>query len=163
MADETTVTKNLWTEHMGKGFAAKQSDYAIRASEDVDGNRIDTTYATKTELASKADKLVPATGTIESGAVSLQNNKVTSIEIPSDSSATSLTLDCTVAAGECANFACEITNNSSETVTLTLTLNSVAGSTHRAAATDGKVESGKFYQLTCAGTCWTLAEFTSPS
>ncbi len=57
MADETTVTKNLWTEHMGKGFAAKQSDYAIRASEDVDGNRIDTTYATKTELGSKQDTI----------------------------------------------------------------------------------------------------------
>ena len=37
MADETTVTKNLWTEHLGKGFAAKQADYAIRASEDVNG------------------------------------------------------------------------------------------------------------------------------
>lgn len=40
MADETTVTKNLWTEHLGKGFAAKQADYAIRASEDVNGTSL---------------------------------------------------------------------------------------------------------------------------
>ena len=141
----------------GNGIAAQYSEYSVRATKDAYGEDIHDS------IASKADMLVPATGTIESGAVSLQNNKVTSIEIPSDSSATSLTLDCTVASGECANFACEITNSSSETVTIALTLNSVAGSTHRAAATDGKVESGKFYQLTCVGTCWTLAEFTSPS
>lgn len=51
MAEETTVTKNLWTEHLGKGFAAKQADYAIRASEDVNGNSLELTISNGTVTA----------------------------------------------------------------------------------------------------------------
>ena len=49
MAEETTVTKNLWTEHLGKGFAAKQADYAIRASEDVNGTSLTLTIDSESD------------------------------------------------------------------------------------------------------------------
>lgn len=49
MAAETTVTKNLWTEHLGKGFAAKQADYAIRASEDVNGTSLTLTIDSESD------------------------------------------------------------------------------------------------------------------
>ena len=96
---------------------------------------------------------------IVSGIASVGNNRVSSIVIPASSEATSLTVNCSVNPGECANFACEIQNYSSADVTITVTINSVAGSTGRAAATDGKLGSGKFCQITCVGNCWTMAEF----
>lgn len=63
MADETTVTKNLWSEYNGKGFLAKHADYAVRASQDVNGKQIDTTYATKEELSGKQDALPSSSAT----------------------------------------------------------------------------------------------------
>lgn len=41
--------ENLWTEHLGKGFAAKQADYAIRASEDVNGTSLTLTVDSESD------------------------------------------------------------------------------------------------------------------
>lgn len=104
-------------------------------------------------------KLSRFNGTVSTGVATVGNGKVTYIAIPSTGSATTLTVNCNINPGECANFACEIQNNSSVDVTVTVTLNSIAGSTGRASATDGKIASGKFCQVTCVGNCWTMAEF----
>ena len=39
----SNTTKNLWDSYNGKGFAAKTSDYAKRASTDVNGNSLELT------------------------------------------------------------------------------------------------------------------------
>lgn len=106
-------------------------------------------------------KLVPDTKTA-AASVSVDNNKVTSIEIPSDSSIPSMAVDCTVASGECANFACEISNLSSNDCSVSVTLNGTAGAMRRSASSDGTAGAGKYYQLTCVGNCWTMAEFGPP-
>ena len=104
-------------------------------------------------------KLSRFIGTVSTGVANVGNGKVTYIAIPTTSEATTLTVNCNINPGECANFACEIQNNSSVEVTVTVTLNSIAGSAGRASATDGKIASGKFCQVTCVGNCWTMAEF----
>ena len=132
-------------------FSAKRADFAVK---DVEGNEIVTTYA---------KKLVPVNGTISNDSITVRNNTVTTVTIGASSASATLTIDCTVDAGECANFACEITNESSVDCTATVTLNGTVNSAKRAVATDGKLVAGKTYQLTCVGTCWTLAEFATPT
>lgn len=147
MLDETTQepiydaysTDQLWTGFAGKKFGA------TRAVADQDGNVFGETYARK---------LLPATKAF-AASVTVDNNMVTSITGVTGSVA----IDITVATGECANTAVELTTGSSVTAdsAVTVTVNGVAAS--RAAATDGKISASKKYQVTCVGTCWTMAEF----
>lgn len=145
--DETTQepiydaysTDQLWTGFAGKKFGA------ARAVADQDGNVFGETYARK---------LLPATKAF-AASVTVDNNRVTSITGVTGSVA----IDITVAPGECANTAVELTTGSSVTAdsAVTVTVNGVAAG--RAAATDGKISASKKYQVTCVGTCWTMAEF----
>lgn len=118
---------------------------AARAVADQDGNVFGDTYARK---------LLPATKAF-AASVTVDNNRVTSITGVTGSVA----IDITVAPGECANTAVELTTGSSVTAdsSVTVTVNGVAAG--RAAATDGKISASKKYQVTCVGTCWTMAEF----
>lgn len=118
---------------------------AARAVADQDGNVFGETYARK---------LLPATKAF-AASVTVDNNRVTSITGVTGSVA----IDITVAPGECANTAVELTTGSSVTAdsSVTVTVNGVAAG--RAAATDGKISASKKYQVTCVGTCWTMAEF----
>lgn len=147
MLDETTQepiydaysTDQLWTGFAGKKFGA------ARAVADQDGNVFGDTYARK---------LLPATKAF-AASVTVDNNRVTSITGVTGSVA----IDISVAPGECANTAVELTTGSSVTAdsAVTVTVNGVAAG--RAAATDGKISASKKYQVTCVGTCWTMAEF----
>lgn len=118
---------------------------AARAVADQDGNVFGETYARKLLPAAKAF----------AASVTVDNNRVTSITGVTGSVA----IDITVAPGECANTAVELTTGSSVTAdsAVTVTVNGVAAG--RAAATDGKISASKKYQVTCVGTCWTMAEF----
>ena len=139
---------------------------AARAVADREGNVIDETYAKTSEVPDVSQfqqKLVPDTKTA-AATVTVENNKVTLIEMASDHSISAMEISCAVAAGESANFAVEIDNKSASldcVVTLVLTVGGVQ-QTIRLAASSGavaKVKAGKYYQLTCVGSCWTLAEF----
>ena len=136
---DASSTDQLWTGFAGKKFGA------ARAVADQDGNVFGETYARK---------LLPATKAF-AASVTVDNNRVTSITGVTGSVA----IDITVATGECANTAVELTTGSSVTTdsAVTVTVNGVAAG--RAAATDGKISASKKYQVTCVGTCWTMAEF----
>jgi uncharacterized protein (TIGR02145 family) len=139
---------------------------AERAVADRDGNIIDETYAKKSEVPDVSQfqqKLVPDTKTA-AATVTVENNKVTLIELASGHSISAMEISCAVAAGESANFAVEIDNKSASldcVVTLVLTVGGVQQTIRLAAASGAvaKVKAGKYYQLTCVGSCWTLAEF----
>jgi len=49
--------QDLWDSYNGKGFSAKHADYSECASSDANGNDIVATYATKSELTGKVDKV----------------------------------------------------------------------------------------------------------
>lgn len=136
---DASSTDQLWTGFAGKKFGA------ARAVADQDGNVFGETYARK---------LLPATKAF-AASVTVDNNRVTSITGVTGSVA----IDITVAPGECANTAVELTTGSSVAAdsAVTVTVNGVAAG--RAAATDGKISASKKYQVTCVGTCWTMAEF----
>ncbi len=91
------------------------------------------------------------------------------LTIASTNSITKLTLTTaqtlTVLANEgVPNFALEIDNTgNSNDVTVTVK-DSTGTTTLKASAAGGNtVGTGKYYQLTCVGSCWTLAEFTVPT
>lgn len=149
----------LWTSFNDVGFGAE------RAVADVEGNNIIDTYAKKSELPDVShfqQKLVQDTKTA-AATVTVDNNKVTLIELASDHSISAMEITCAVAAGESANFAVEIDNKSASldcVVTLVLTVGGVQQTIRLAAsAAVAKANAGKYYQLTCVGTCWTFAEF----
>lgn len=60
------------------------------------------------------------------------------------------------------NFAVEI-DNTGNTNDVTLTVTSGDETLKYSEAAGNSIESGKFYQLTCVGSCWTLAEFVAPA
>ena len=159
--DENEV--ELWISFDGVNFGAE------RAVADVEGNAFIDTYAKKTELPDVSrfqQKLVPASAEA-SASVTVANNKVSSIELASEHSISAMAISCAVAAGESPNFAVEIDNKSATvdcTVSLAVTVGGVSKTMKLAASTGtATVEKGKFYQLTCVGSCWTLAEFATPT
>lgn len=92
-----------------------------------------------------------------------------SIDVPNNAASTlstseaALTLNVNVGATEVPNFAVEITAGAAITLTVTKTVGDTVTSLYASAAGGDTLESGKFYQLTCVGNCWTLAEFTVPT
>jgi hypothetical protein len=79
------------------------------------------------------------------------------------SSQAALTLNVNCEGTEVPNFAVEISASAAITLTLTKTVNNVATTLYPSEAGGTSLESGKYYQLTCVGNCWTLAEFTNPN
>lgn len=93
-----------------------------------------------------------------------------SIDVPNNALSTltteqsALTLNVNLNEGELPNFAVEITTSAAVTVTVTKTVGSSEPVTLcYADAAGNELESGKFYQLTCVGACWTVAEFVDPA
>lgn len=151
--DENEV--DLWTTFNGTGFGAE------RAAADVEGNPIVDTYAKKSEVPDVSrfqQKLITDTVTA-TPSVNVDNNTVTSITINAGDNISAMTINCNISEGDCPNLAVEIDNQSSTDCTITVIKNNVAGSLKQSAVTDGVVKGGKFYQLTCVGRCWTMAEF----
>lgn len=99
----------------------------------------------------------------DAASIQVDNNAISQLT----TSQSSLTLNVNCEPGEIPNFAVEITT----TAALTLSVVKIVGSGSSAVATTLKysaaggneLESGKTYQLTCVGNCWTLAEFVDPN
>ena len=92
-----------------------------------------------------------------------------SVEVPNNKLSTlstrqsALTLNVTPTSGTVPNFAVEITASVACTVTVTSTVGGTPTTLKYAAAAGNELEAIKAYQLTCVGSCWTLAEFTQPT
>lgn len=74
-----------------------------------------------------------------------------------------LTLNVNCAEGEVPNFAVEISAGAAITLALTKTVGSTVTTLWPSDAGGTSLESGKYYQVTCVGNCWTMAEFTDPN
>lgn len=74
-----------------------------------------------------------------------------------------LTLNVNCVEGEAPNFAIEISASAAITLTLTKTVGSTVTALWPSEAGGTSLESGKYYQLTCVGNCWTIAEFVDPN
>lgn len=113
------------------------------------------------ELASAGDigKILNGGSLTSAASVDVPNNAVSTLS----SSESTLTLNVNVGASEVPNFAVEITAGANITLTVTKTVNNVATTLNYSAAAGNSLESGKLYQVTCVGSCWTLAEFTVPT
>lgn len=74
-----------------------------------------------------------------------------------------LTLNVNVGVNEVPNFAVEITTSTDVTLTVTKTVGSTTTTLNSSVAGGDSLTTGKLYQVTCVGSCWTLAEFTAPT
>lgn len=79
------------------------------------------------------------------------------------SAQTTLNLNVNCAEGEVPNFAVEISAGAAITLTLTKTVGNTVTTLWPSEAGGTALESGKYYQVTCVGKCWTLAEFVDPN
>ena len=95
--------------------------------------------------------------------VAVANNSIAKLVNTSQNLIT-VTVD-TVATDEVPNFAVEIDNTNG--VNATLTVKKLVGNSYTplkySVSAGNQIEAGKYYQLTCVGDCWTLAEFEAPS
>ena len=73
------------------------------------------------------------------------------------------TLNVNVGSGEVPNFAVEVTPRVDVTLTVTKTVGNTTTTLNPSAAGGNSLTTGKLYQVTCVGSCWTLAEFTVPN
>lgn len=88
--------------------------------------------------------------------ISVTNNSFFTVD---NTSLNAITLALTKSSVEVANFAAEITTQVN--CTLSVTINGTAAKYSVAAG--NTIEAGKTYQVTCVGTCWTIAEFAAPA
>lgn len=101
-------------------------------------------------------------GTLTDGAtVAVPNNAISFLS----SSQSALTLNVNVSTSdELPNFGIEIEANAAITLTVTKTVgNGSPVELYPSEAGGNELESGKYYQMTCVGNCWTLAEFVPPT
>ena len=73
------------------------------------------------------------------------------------------TLNVNVDSGEVPNFAVEITPSVDVTLTVTKTVGNTTTTLNPSVSGGNSLTTGKLYQVTCVGNCWTLAEFTQPT
>ena len=100
---------------------------------------------------------------VDASSITVLNNAISTLT----TTQSSLTLNVNCEPGDVPNFAVEITT----TEALTLSVVKIVGSGSSAvvttlkysAAGGNELESGKTYQLTCVGSCWTVAEFVDPN
>lgn len=129
---------------------------AKRTYEDEDGNNIKATYVKKEDIL---PPVIDGGTLTDAASITVDNNALSKL---STSQAT-LTLNVDLVAGEVANFAVEIAAGANVTLTVTSTTGSTVKTLYKSKAGGDSLESGKFYQMTCVGSCWTLAEFEAPS
>lgn len=92
-----------------------------------------------------------------------------SIDVPNNALSTlataqsTLTLNVNVGANEVPNFAVEVTPSVDCTLTVTKKVGSTTTTLNPSVAGGNSLTTGKLYQVTCVGSCWTLAEFTVPT
>lgn len=118
-----------------------------------------STYATKSEITQLQPLFYDAGSLTDSSAVNVHNNAIQ--ELSSSQSALTLNVNCS--AGEVPNFAVEISASTAITLTVTKTVNNTVTTLYPSENGGTSLESGKYYQVTCVGNCWTLGVFTVPS
>ena len=130
------------------------------------------TYRTKKVLKISSDDSI-TNSTVYDGGI-FDGGALTdgaTVDVPNNSNSTlsssqaALTLRVYVYNGEVPNFAVEITAGTDITLTVVKTNYSTGVTTtlNYSAAAGNTLENGKIYQVTCVGSCWTLAEFTVPT
>lgn len=75
----------------------------------------------------------------------------------------SLTLNVNLDGGDVPNFAVEVTPSTDVTLTVTNTVGNTTTALSPSVSAGNELAAGKKYQVTCVGSCWTLAEFTVPT
>lgn len=95
----------------------------------------------------------------DAASIDITNNRLHTLE----TTQASLTLNLVLEAEEVPNFAVEITAGADVTLSITKTVGGTTTALKQSAAGGNELENGKFYQVTCVGSCWTLAEFEEPS
>lgn len=99
----------------------------------------------------------------DAASIPVENNAISQLT----TSQSSLTLNVNCEPGEIPNFAVEITTTEAVTLSVVKIVGSgssaVATTLKYSAAGGNELESGKTYQLTCVGSCWTVAEFVDPT
>ena len=87
------------------------------------------------------------------------DNTLTKLTILNDYSGTAFTVNFNSDKDEfIPNFIVEIDNQSNNTIDISVTRN-YSETLHYAVVAGNSIDGGKFYQLTCIGSCWTLAQF----
>ena len=129
---------------------------AQRSYSDEDGNNFKTTYVKKEEIL---PPVIDGGTLTDAASITVENNALSRLS----TSQSTLTLNVNLAASEIANFAVEIAAGANVTLTVTSTTGGTVTTLKKSKANGDSLESGKFYQVTCVGSCWTLAEFEAPS
>ena len=96
---------------------------------------------------------------IDASSVNVPNNALSTLA----TAQAALTLNVNVGSGEVPNFAVEVTPSVDLTLTVTKTVGNTTTTLSPSAAGGNSLTTGKLYQVTCVGSCWTLAEFTVPT
>ena len=99
-------------------------------------------------------------GALTDGAsVTVPNNALSTLS----TAQSTLTLNINVGSNEVPNFAVEVSPSADCTLTVTKTVGGTPTTLKASVAGGNSLTSGKRYQVTCVGSCWTLAEFTVPT
>jgi hypothetical protein len=99
-------------------------------------------------------------GSLTDGAVvNVRNNALNKLT----TAQANLTLNVLLKTGEVPNFAVEITAGADVTLSVTKKVGNTTTALKQSKAGGNALENGKSYQVTCVGSCWTLAEFEEPS
>ena len=115
-------------------------------------------------------KIISMLGAVKNGGaltdasmVTVQNNALSTLT----TAQSTLMLRVYCQPGEIPNFAVEITTTTAVTLTVVEVVDAggaaVATALKYSAAGGNELESGKTYQVTCVGSCWTVAEFVDPN
>lgn len=105
------------------------------------------------------DLLLNGGALTDAASIDVLNNALSSLT----TAQSTLTLNVNVDANEVPNFAVEITTSTDVTLTVTKTIGGTTTTLNPSVAGGASLTTGKLYQLTCVGNCWTLAEFTVPT
>jgi hypothetical protein len=106
-----------------------------------------------------ADLLLNGGALTDAASIDVPNNALSTLA----TAQSTLTLNVDVGASEVPNFAVEVIPSVDCTLTVTKTVGSTTTTLNPSMAGGDSLTTGKLYQVTCVGSCWTLAEFAQPT
>lgn len=105
------------------------------------------------------DLLYDAGQLTDSASIDVPNNALSTL----NTTQSTLTLNVDCADGEVPNCVVEIRAGAAITLTVTKTVGNTTMTLFPSEAGGTSLKSGKYYQFTCVGNCWTIAEFVTPN
>jgi hypothetical protein len=126
----------------------------------------DPSHWTLLSVGTDIERLQRAIGSVKNGGVLTD---AASVNVPNNALSTlataqaTLTLNVNVGTDDVPNFAVEVTPSADCTLTVTKTVGNTTTTLNPSVAGGNSLTTGKKYQLTCVGSCWTLAEFAMPN